>query len=68
MIANFKNDNKIIVTGADKAEALLINNLIEASKSESKSLSLAPFYDATGDVYGFTLDLEDKEVVNENEE
>lgn len=60
MIANFKNDKKIIVTGADKAEALLVQNLIDASKVEGKKLSISPFYDVVGDVYGFSLDLEDE--------
>lgn len=67
MNASFKNDKKIIVIGADKAEALLIQNLIDASKSESKKLSISPFYDAVGDVYGFSLDLDDI-VVEENKE
>ena len=59
MIANFKNDNRIIVTGADRAEALLISNMISSYKD--KDIELKEFYDIDGDVNGFTIDLKDKE-------
>lgn len=59
MIANFKNDSKIIVTGADKAEALLISQLVSNSKLEGKVLDLTEFYDIDGDVNGFALELKD---------
>lgn len=66
MIANFKNDNKIIVTGADRAEALLVSQLVSNSKAEGKTLSLTEFYDIDGDVNGFALELKDAET-NEGE-
>lgn len=66
MIANFKNDNKIIVTGADRAEALLVSQLVSNSKAEGKTLSLTEFYDIDGDVNGFALELKDVET-NEGE-
>ena len=36
MIANFKNENKIIITGADRAEALLISQLVNEAKADTK--------------------------------
>lgn len=58
MIAHFKNENKIIVTGADKAEALLISQLVNNSKASDKKLTLTEFYDIDGDVTGFSIQLE----------
>ena len=60
MIANFKNENKIIITGADRAEALLISQLVNESKAENKELTLTEFYDIDGDVNGLALELKDK--------
>lgn len=60
MIAHFKNDSKIIVTGADRAESLLISQLVVNAKDESKELSVTEFYDIDGDVNGFALELKDK--------
>lgn len=68
MIANFKNDKRIIITGADRAEALLIQNLVDASKTEGNSLSLSLFYDVVGDVNGFTIDLNQTTVNTPTEE
>ena len=62
MIAHFKNDNKIIVTGADRAEALLVGNLVAGAKDASKELTITEFYDIDGDVNGFALELKDKVV------
>lgn len=59
MIAHFKNDGKIIVTGADRAEALLVSQLVDNSKVEGKELTLTEFYDIDGDVNGFALELVD---------
>lgn len=61
MIANFKNNNKIIVVGADKDEAILIQNLVENAKNTSKVLSITEYYDVEGEVNGFALDLKDVE-------
>ena len=60
MIAHFKNDSKIIVTGADRAESLLISQLVVNAKDEGKELSVTEFYDIDGDVNGFALELKDK--------
>lgn len=60
MIANFKNENKIIITGADRAEALLINQLVDEAKADNKELTLTEFYDIDGDVNGLALELKDK--------
>ena len=38
MIANFKNDKKIIVTGADRAESLLISQLVNIYKEKDIEL------------------------------
>lgn len=62
MIAHFKNDSKIIVTGADRAEALLIGKLATDSKADGKELTVTEFYDIDGDVNGFALELKDKAV------
>lgn len=59
MVANFKNDKKIIVTGADRAEALLISQLV--NEYASKDIEIKEFYDIDGDVNGFSLELKDKE-------
>lgn len=70
MIAHFKNDSKIIVTGADRAEALLIGKLVADSKADGKELTVTEFYDIDGDVNGFALELKDKavEVTNDTVE
>lgn len=60
MIANFKNENKIIITGADRAEALLISQLVDEAKADNKELTLTEFYDIDGDVNGLALELKDK--------
>ena len=60
MIANFKNENKIIITGADRAEALLISQLVDGAKADNKELTLTEFYDIDGDVNGLALELKDK--------
>lgn len=60
MIANFKNENKIIITGADRAEALLISQLVNEAKADNKELTLTEFYDIDGDVNGLALELKDK--------
>lgn len=65
MIANFKNDKRIIITGADRAEALLIKNLIAGYKDYD--IKLSEFYDIDGDVNGMSIDLTEKETDNENE-
>lgn len=62
MVANFKNENKIILVGADRAEALLIQQLVDNSKQSGKALSLTEFYDIDGDVNGLSLELKDVEV------
>ena len=67
MVANFKNENKIIIVGADRAEALLIQQLVGNSKESGKALSLTEFYDIDGDVNGMALELKDI-VVEEPEE
>ena len=67
MVANFKNENKIIIVGADRAEALLIQQLVGNSKESGKALSLTEFYDIDGDVNGMALELKDV-VVEEPEE
>lgn len=59
MIAHFKNENKLIITGADRAEALLISQLVNNAKD--KTVTLNEFYDIDGDVNGFALELKDKE-------
>lgn len=58
MIANFKNDKKIIVTGADRAESLLISQLVNIYKE--KDIELKEFYDIEGDVNGFSLELKER--------
>lgn len=58
MIANFKNDKKIIVTGADRAESLLISQLVNIYKE--KDIELKEFYDIDGDVNGFSLELKER--------
>ena len=68
MIANFKNENKIIVTGADRAEALLVSQLVGESKLENKELVLEEFYDIDGDVNGFALKLVEKETATDSED
>lgn len=68
MIANFKNENKIIVTGADRAEALLVSQLVGESKLENKELVLEEFYDIDGDVNGFALKLVEKETDTDSED
>jgi hypothetical protein len=62
MIANFKkdNENKIIITGADSAEALLLAQLVANSKLTTKELVLTEFYDVNGDVNGITIEIKDK--------
>lgn len=62
MIANFKNENKIIITGADRAESLLIKTLVANSNSDTKEMTLTEFYDIDGDVNGLALELKDKVV------
>ena len=62
MIANFKNGNKIIITGADRAEALLISQLVSEAKADNKELTLNEFYDIDGDVNGLSVELVEKEV------
>lgn len=68
MIAHFKNDSKIIVTGADRAEALLVSQLVDNSKDANKELTVTEFYDIDGDVNGFAIELKDKEVEPATEE
>ena len=62
MIANSKkdNENKIIITGADSAEALLLAQLVANSKLTTKELVLTEFYDVNGDVNGITIEIKDK--------
>lgn len=67
MIANFKNENRIIITGADRAEALLISQIVSETKAGNKDISLEEFYDIDGDVNGFAIDLKDKETDTESE-
>ena len=62
MIANFKNGNKIIITGADRAEALLISQLVSESKAYDKELTVTEFYDIDGDVNGLSIELVEREV------
>lgn len=68
MIAHFKNDSKIIVTGADRAEALLVSQLVDNSKDANKELTVTEFYDIDGDVNGFAIELKDKVVEPATEE
>lgn len=68
MIAHFKNDSKIIVTGADRAEALLVSQLVDGSKEAGKKLTLTEFYDIDGDVNGFALELVDETTDEPNEQ
>ena len=66
MVANFKTDNKIIITGADRSEALLIKNLISASTD--KEVVLDEFFDINGDVNGLSIEFKEptnEEVINE---
>lgn len=60
MIANFKNSDKVIITGADRAEALLVSQLVSGSKEDGKVLTLTEFYDIDGDVNGFALELKNE--------
>lgn len=69
MIANFKRNNKLIITGADRAESLIIQQLVEESKKENKKLSLTEFYDVDGEVNGLSIDLEEvEEIKSEDKE
>lgn len=65
MIAHFKNENKLIITGADRAEALLISQLVD--KAKEKTVTLNEFYDIDGDVNGFALELVENETVKDAE-
>lgn len=58
MIARFKDENRIIITGADRAESLLIKQLVDGSKGDgSKKIVLDEFYDIDGEVNGLSLKL-----------
>ena len=62
MVANFKDSNKIIITGADKAEALLISQLVALAANASKKVTLEVFNDIEGDVFGATIEVKDTTV------
>lgn len=72
MIASFRRDNsnRIIITGADRAEALLIKQMVDNAKEGTVSLS--EFLDVEGDVFGLAVDVTPKtepveNTVNESE-
>lgn len=65
MVAHFKDENRIIITGADRAESLLIHQIV--GNQEYTNITLKEFYDIDGEVNGFSIDIEDKQPV-ENEE
>ena len=65
MVAHFKNENRIIITGADRAESLLIKQLV--SNQDSLDIKLNEFYDIDGEVNGFSIDATEKEVVEPEE-
>lgn len=60
MIANFKNGNKLIITGADRAEALLVSQLVSNASTGNYDVELKEFYDIDGDVNGMSLELVEK--------
>lgn len=59
MVAHFKDENRIIITGADRAESLLISQIV--GNQEHSNITLKEFYDIDGDVSGFSIELEDKQ-------
>lgn len=59
MVAHFKDENRIIITGADRAESLLISQIV--GNQEQSNITLKEFYDIDGDVSGFSIELEDKQ-------
>ena len=65
MVAHFKNENRIIITGADRAESLLIKQLV--SNQDSLDIKLNEFYDIDGEVNGFSIDATEKEVIEPEE-
>ena len=58
MVARFKDSNRIIIVGADRAESLLIKQLVDESKGDgSKKIVLDEFYDIDGEVNGLSIKL-----------
>lgn len=62
MRADFKNESKVMITGADKSQAILIERLIELATDVTKEIKLVVIPDIEGDTYGFSLEVTDKVV------
>lgn len=60
MNAIFKDDNKIIINGADSSEKILLEELCNKVE-EGKTVKITKLFDINGDVSGIAVELVDGE-------
>lgn len=65
MNAIFKDNNKIIVNGADSSEKILLEEYCN-SLTEDKEVKITKLYDINGVVSGIAIEVVDKPVPEEN--
>lgn len=65
MNAIFKDNNKIIVNGADSSEKILLEDFCN-SFTEDKEIKITKLYDINGVVSGIAIEAVDKPVPEEN--
>lgn len=67
MNAIFKDNNKIIVNGADSSEKILLQDFCD-SLTEGKEVKITKLYDINGVVSGIAIEIVDVPVPEENNE
>ena len=66
MNAIFKSEKRLLITGSDRDERLLLKNFLSALTDESLKLEAKPLLDINGDETGISIEL--VEVTEDSEE
>lgn len=65
MNATFKTQSRLLITGSDNDERLIIKEFIKAASDETKTFEVKPLVDINGDETGLSIELVDKSEVSE---
>lgn len=65
MNATFKTQSRLLITGSDNDERLIIKEFIKAASDENKTFEVKPLVDINGDETGLSIELVDKSEVSE---
>lgn len=65
MNATFKTQSRLLITGSDNDERLIIKEFIKAASDETKTFEVKSLVDINGDETGLSIELVDKSEVSE---